>query len=319
MEDDLVYHYTTAEGVLGILQSSSYWATQIDYLNDKSEYLSGLNMVNDLVRPVYFSNRKELMSYSDEEMRLKGLDGYIEYRDIALLADKMLGGMPSEIGIYSASFTSEKDSVKHWMAYTKANDAYSIGLSRKELFSEFNNSHNMFRSVSYNNQSNENLIARRAVVELLKAYGDFKIVAPFVSKRKCRHSVNERIQAAQYYLEVLMKVHMYACFVKHNSFSHESEARLVTTHISEDLLGSPRFIGTRDYPICKNSSDVFYRASSGLLIPTKSIHIPRSAIKKIIVGPHYSQELAAKSTLSLSRKLGYSVSVECSQVPLRYI
>lgn len=34
----ILHHYTTQEGLLGIVESKSIWATNIYYLNDAAEY-----------------------------------------------------------------------------------------------------------------------------------------------------------------------------------------------------------------------------------------------------------------------------------------
>ena len=36
-QQELLYHYTTQEGLLGILRDKCIWATDIRYLNDTSE------------------------------------------------------------------------------------------------------------------------------------------------------------------------------------------------------------------------------------------------------------------------------------------
>ena len=35
--DKILYHYTTPEGLLGILKNKELWYSHIDYLNDESE------------------------------------------------------------------------------------------------------------------------------------------------------------------------------------------------------------------------------------------------------------------------------------------
>jgi len=36
-EPDIIFHYTSLEGLLGIIKSKSIWATNVFYLNDASE------------------------------------------------------------------------------------------------------------------------------------------------------------------------------------------------------------------------------------------------------------------------------------------
>ena len=40
-----IFHYTSPEGILGILNSKSLFATDLNYLNDKSEGIYGLSLL----------------------------------------------------------------------------------------------------------------------------------------------------------------------------------------------------------------------------------------------------------------------------------
>src|SRR5690349_18151259 len=44
-----LFHYTTAGGLLGILQSNSVWATQATFCNDADETKHGLRLLGDAV------------------------------------------------------------------------------------------------------------------------------------------------------------------------------------------------------------------------------------------------------------------------------
>ena len=57
-----IFHYTSPEGILGILNSKSLFATDLNYLNDKSEGIYGLSLL-----------QKELNSL------LNGKDLFISY------------------------------------------------------------------------------------------------------------------------------------------------------------------------------------------------------------------------------------------------
>src|ERR1019366_1397698 len=45
-----LFHYTTAAGLLGILRSSSLWATDLHFLNDAQEAIYAQEWVTDAVR-----------------------------------------------------------------------------------------------------------------------------------------------------------------------------------------------------------------------------------------------------------------------------
>lgn len=61
---DSLFHYTTIDGLLGIVQSKTLWASQIQYLNDSVEFYWALNLTREilesriravLLRPTKFS------------------------------------------------------------------------------------------------------------------------------------------------------------------------------------------------------------------------------------------------------------------------
>jgi hypothetical protein len=41
----ILYHYTAADGLLGMLQSHQIWATNVRFINDRSELDYGINLV----------------------------------------------------------------------------------------------------------------------------------------------------------------------------------------------------------------------------------------------------------------------------------
>jgi hypothetical protein len=47
---DLVYHYTTAEGLKGIIENRCIWATNVNFLNDISEYHHGVDIVREEIK-----------------------------------------------------------------------------------------------------------------------------------------------------------------------------------------------------------------------------------------------------------------------------
>src|ERR687891_1650454 len=52
---EVLYHYTTADGLLGIVGSTSFWMTSLRYMNDQSE----LQYARELVRAVLNDKVKE--------------------------------------------------------------------------------------------------------------------------------------------------------------------------------------------------------------------------------------------------------------------
>jgi hypothetical protein len=64
----ILYHYTTQEGLLGILETDSLWATKIHFLNDSSEYALACNLAVEEIK-----SRLEREQREDERKKLKCL------------------------------------------------------------------------------------------------------------------------------------------------------------------------------------------------------------------------------------------------------
>jgi len=49
-KDKIIYHYTSLQGLLGIIESRSIWTTNIIYLNDTSELNYATKLFNEEVK-----------------------------------------------------------------------------------------------------------------------------------------------------------------------------------------------------------------------------------------------------------------------------
>ena len=44
---EVIYHYTTQAGLLGIIGNGEIWASDLRYLNDSAEYHHALKLIDD--------------------------------------------------------------------------------------------------------------------------------------------------------------------------------------------------------------------------------------------------------------------------------
>ncbi|GAB6053840.1 hypothetical protein JCM17960_26600 [Magnetospira thiophila] len=109
-----LYHYTSAVGLTGIIQSGQLWATHIKFLNDYSEFVYGV----DICRNVY---EKYLQKTDNEDIRcaLESVMRYIE--GIHLLEG------------YVCCFCEEADLLSQWRGYGNKGAGYSIEFDYKNL------------------------------------------------------------------------------------------------------------------------------------------------------------------------------------------
>jgi len=126
VEPELLYHYTTQDGLLGIIEKQEFWATDVRFLNDKEEFEAGI---------------KTAIAMSKQASSTSGEDG----RKTVDYFENILRFSFSERPVYSVSLTGSLkeyetlpdsiddpgDRLNMWRGYSGRGIAYSIGLPRK--------------------------------------------------------------------------------------------------------------------------------------------------------------------------------------------
>ncbi len=116
----MLYHYTTQDGLIGIVKERALWATKIHYMNDASE----LTWPLDVARTILTTLRKELDvgKPTDKEFQ-------------ELIIDLMLKDVADwkRINLCVASFCTNGDLLSQWRGYGVFGSAYSIGFDTKAL------------------------------------------------------------------------------------------------------------------------------------------------------------------------------------------
>jgi hypothetical protein len=121
-QPELLYHYTTQEGLLGILKSRSIWASHIRFLNDTSEGKIFLGAFTEILEEMRKNNQKSKGEYSKISTPLKIYRARADIKNLVLSLD-----------IYAASFTRDGDLLGQWRAYSGNAGGFSIGFSGVQL------------------------------------------------------------------------------------------------------------------------------------------------------------------------------------------
>jgi|GEM_PF-2470878 len=111
-----LYHYTTAIGLTGILDTKSVWATHIDYLNDKHELSHAQSVLAEGLRT-----------------RAKGGDVKQAERGALQAAAQAVEDNHEDHEAYVFSLTENGDQLSQWRAYGGAAAGYSIGFDMEVL------------------------------------------------------------------------------------------------------------------------------------------------------------------------------------------
>lgn len=111
----LIYHYTTAAGLHGIIESKSVWATDVWFMNDTAEATFGWQRIEQFLKS-----------------KTPGSDAEKEALDRALNAMDSVKGIIGEDNSYITCFSKHGDSLSQWRAYGDGG-GFSLGFSRSAL------------------------------------------------------------------------------------------------------------------------------------------------------------------------------------------
>jgi hypothetical protein len=111
---EILYHYTTQDGLLGILNDSKIWATDILYLNDETEFKYSIGLMKErikkIVKPISGQKAKKFLKH-------------------LLEPPKHL----NEFQIFVCSFSIDGKSLSQFRSYCPENNGFSIGFDYSQL------------------------------------------------------------------------------------------------------------------------------------------------------------------------------------------
>ena len=113
-DQELVWHYTNGEGFLGILQSSTLFATQVAALNDSKETEYATDLFKQAVKQV-------IAEKSDDADAVAFLNAVLEF--VKEEPENPTRGISK---FFVTCFSADGDDVNQWAKYAKGN-GYAIG------------------------------------------------------------------------------------------------------------------------------------------------------------------------------------------------
>lgn len=276
-----LYHYTTQEGLLGIVQSKKIWATHHQCLNDTQEFLH----VKDLVR-------KEL----DERCKTANSDSVSLLKAMRSMLD---GPGNEDVNLYVASFSEDGgDSLSQWRAYSGQASGFALGFRGDQL--DLPKEFTIMRCIYKPDRQYE--VVKAIVAEALeRALAQMPAVGPSNAKT-----------AAETLLRSLLLLHRFALMLKHEKFKEEREWRIVSP-VRMDLAPL--------YPVAEETELAFRQGKSMLIpyrcVPLKDDK-GNFPLTDVVVGPNPDRGQSYRSVRSLlnsARLVG--VEVRSSDVPYR--
>jgi hypothetical protein len=113
MNNSLLFHYTSADGAIGIIENKCLWATDIRFLNDSEEFIHGCKLVKKIVKKLQLGET----SHEFNEKFLSFLLASVE---------SLVNDDNSLFTSYIISFSTQNDSLNQWRAYS-GDSGYALG------------------------------------------------------------------------------------------------------------------------------------------------------------------------------------------------
>ena len=125
-----LFHYTSVTGITGVIEGRKLWATNIEYLNDSSEFTHGDGFMQCAIQARQDSNNP-------------GESEFFEW----------LKGMPDSVqpcDVFVASLSEAEDLLSQWRGYTPLSSGFSVGFEPATLRDfAWNNHHAMLAQCVY--------------------------------------------------------------------------------------------------------------------------------------------------------------------------
>lgn len=205
---ELLYHYTTQSGLLGIVKSKEIWATHTQYLNDVREFRHAIELVKD---------------------ELSRMESDPQLRDRIELIKEMRDALQSEvesINVCVCSFSADGDVLSQWRAYATRPSGFAIGFSGAFLRAVADELKFWLAPVLYE-ENEQRLLVRSLLNDVLEE-----------NEKRLRPPGNEDERTHPPGGNLIAYLNRYAPILKHKSFSEEREWRIISRPL---FYGHSRF------------------------------------------------------------------------------
>ena len=207
-----LYHYTSFNGLLGIVESKSLWATDIRYMNDSAE----LKHTADLIRREVIKRIR--LGHKHPDL----LNQFLDWVTHRITNGHML---------FATSFRSNGNLLSQWRGYSRHGRGVSIGFTPEYIVEAACNQDFQIGKCIYDNKSQQELISQ--VVD------EVEILAADPARAYSQESGNGSYHEVFKVIERdLLRI---AAVLKHPSFREEEEWRVISPVITDYVNTEVRF------------------------------------------------------------------------------
>jgi hypothetical protein len=199
--DEYLYHYTTIQGLQGIVESQCLWASDVRYMNDSAELKYIVSMFRE---------------------RITQLDKHTDflYQFVDWIENRMTNGHM----VFAASFRANGNLLSQWRGYSRVGKGISIGFKSVELLALAKQGHFQLGRCIYQKERQISIIDQ--VIDALIT----------MNLENLGNTEVENI-----FGEIEADMLRIAALFKHPSFVEEDEWRIVSPVITDYLASPVKF------------------------------------------------------------------------------
>lgn len=281
-----LYHYTSIEGVKGIISEKTIWASHILCLNDTQEIWQILDNINN----GYLEKVEELTNRNYRKEKYEILKHHV--KDVL-----------KDIDIFIVSFTENKDDLNLWRGYGLSNPSFALKYSKKYLLRMLN-------------KTDADLI--KDFIEKGKIFSaDGKIDGDIRVISQCLYSTSEmNVILEEFKKDYILRsnkddtfkiaarmIALLAPFIKNQAFKDENEWRMV-------------IFRKRNINFKNSENKVMFRTHLSSIIPYILIKAENMLPDEIIIGPCSDYDYV-KDNIELFLSSNCKTKITPSAIPFR--
>lgn len=290
---DKLYHYTTAEGIRGIVENREFVATKSDFLNDKMEFQYAVEVMEQLIER-YIVNTDLRMQFS---AKLKA-----EIDRIGIISSAHAALDEDEMSFYVVAFSKQNNNSLLWAEFTDFR-GYCLEFDYEKIVEGFRHRVFLHGTVIYDEEEQMNglLESLLSCIHSLVEKGAKDLQGFFEEDAiPSEKSLNQLVDA----MAVVCSV--YTMFFKKSYFAGEEEYRFIFPPLHyEKGQDRPQF----------RLLDQIFLPYIMVELETEQQEIP---LQSVMVGAKNNSDIAVRGMKYFLKTQGLDIPVLLSDIPLRY-
>ncbi|QSR89276.1 DUF2971 domain-containing protein [Methylacidiphilum caldifontis] len=292
-----LYHYSTGENFIKIIESGELWATQVACLNDKQECHGYYKLIQKALKK---RKSKKNGGVCPDRIYQALLDTTKES------IDKNLPDIP----IFVACFSTESDDLSQWRAYSRGEEGYAIGIDFTKIQE---NMHRSFKitQVIYDVSEQEKMI-ESIINAAEKFFTDYEIAKDLDRQLPQNYEELEKSNKAAFAAIAFLKAFgQFAPCFKHEAYKAEKEWRIIYFPDGNDS-SRMRFTQHRGFLARHVALFGSKNKENSLLLP--------ELIREVVIGPCAYPDISRANVRYLLSSKGYlNVPIKTSNIPFRSV